>query len=97
MAIYRFQCKKCESVYESLTKWDDSRKFPKVKCPDCNSTRKEMLPSTCAPPVFSNPRGTSKEDSPTYAGDYNLEQAREERRQAESVARNPNPYPEFED
>ena len=81
-----------------MTKWDESGKYIKVKCPECRSIRKEKLINNNFTIIFANPRGTSKADSPTYAGDYNLEMARDQRRTAETHSHvGPNPYPKFKD
>jgi len=91
--FYKFKCKKCGEVYEDLCSWDDTDKYPKVKCPECKSRRKEKLVNCDFAVVFTNPRGTSKEDSSTYAGGYNMELAKESRRVAEAKSHvGPNPY-----
>ncbi len=84
MPVYIFRCLECEKVYEELTSWDKSGKYEGVKCPKCNSKSKEQQMHCCAPAIFTNPRGTSKAESFTYVAGYNMNQAQEERRQAEA-------------
>lgn len=69
MPNYVFQCKKCEKVYEELTSWDESGKYPSVKCPECGSGKKDKL-ATCCNFMFANPEGTDRWNSDTTGHDF---------------------------
>jgi putative FmdB family regulatory protein len=69
MPIYEFKCKKCENKYDLLCKYDKTEKYPKVKCPECGSKKKEKLISN-----FSASFGTTcrREYPYGYAGTSEL-------------------------
>lgn len=96
MPFYEFQCKKCKKEYSELLSMNNS-KGKGVKCPYCKSNGKKRLMSEFAV-TFTNPRGTSKGDSFSYVAGYNLEQAQEERRRAQSGSHmGTDPYPMLDD
>jgi len=98
MPNYRFECQDCGCDYHELVlKIDPTDAYPDVECPRCKGTKKTRLMTTCAAVIFTNPRGTSKGDSFTYVAGYNMNQAQEERRRAEAIADNPNPYNAIDD
>lgn len=66
---YRFECRKCSSVYEDLVKFDPSGKYKDVSCPECGSKRKNQLATACEF-CFSNPEGTSRWISSSRGHDY---------------------------
>jgi len=43
MPLYQFSCKKCGETYDELCSYDSSGKYKGVKCPSCNSARKNKL------------------------------------------------------
>lgn len=71
-------------TYEDMVSYDTTGKYKKVKCPGCKSGSKTKLANSIRAIVFTNPRGTSKADSFTYVAGHNMEQAKGERRAAES-------------
>jgi putative FmdB family regulatory protein len=85
MPLYNFLCLKCNSQYETLTSFDVSGKYADVVCPTCNSKRKKQQ-VTSANLKFTNPKDTSKFDNFGYRAGYNLEQAQNLRREAESAS-----------
>jgi DNA-directed RNA polymerase subunit RPC12/RpoP len=99
MPQYVFQCVKCKKNYEDLVlKFDETRKYPDVKCPFCNSVRKKQLPTTPGAIIFTNPRGTSKGDNDSYVYGFNMDQAATERRTAEENSHmGADPYPVFQE
>jgi|APGre2960657444_1045066.scaffolds.fasta_scaffold490376_1 putative FmdB family regulatory protein len=84
MPFYEFICKKCNSEYEDLCKYDPTEKYKDVECPKCKSKKKEKIVSA-AIVTFSNPVGTSKFESFEYRAGYNMEKAKSERRAAEKA------------
>lgn len=82
MPTYKFTCKKCSAVYEELTSYDKTEKYKDVKCPQCNSKRKERNYSYGVAITFGNPKESSKWDSFSYRAGYNMEKAKGERREA---------------
>jgi putative FmdB family regulatory protein len=48
MPLYDYRCQVCGAVFERLQK---SPSTPDVRCPRCDSTDIDRLPSLCAPPV----------------------------------------------
>jgi DNA-directed RNA polymerase subunit RPC12/RpoP len=98
MPVYVFECLKCSEKYEDLTSYDETGKYKKVKCPYCKSKKKNKLPTCCMQVVFTNPRGTSKADNFSYVAGYNMAQAKEERRRAETASHmGTQPYNEIND
>jgi putative FmdB family regulatory protein len=96
MPTYVFQCKKCNKVYEELTKWDKMGKYKDVCCPDCGSKKKNQLP-TCANFQFSNPVGTDRWNSDSTGHDYrfkyNIPKVKKEREMAQALSHmGANPY-----
>lgn len=97
MPNFKFACKKCSKVYFDITSFDKSNKYPDVKCPECGSDKKEKMATGCSAIVFKNPRGTSKADQFTYVAGWNMENAKEERRNAEEASHmGNNPYPDYQ-
>ena len=84
MPFYEFLCKKCNKQYEELCNYDPEEKYQDVECPHCKSKKKEKLISA-AIITFKNPVGTSKFDSFEYRAGYNMEKAKNERRNAEKA------------
>jgi putative FmdB family regulatory protein len=85
MPVYSFVCLKCKNDYETLTSFDSSGKYSDVVCPTCQSKRKKQQ-VTSANLKFTNPKDTSKFDNFGYRAGYNLEQAQNLRREAESAS-----------
>ena len=103
MPFYNFQCKnkKCGQVYEDLASWDETGKYPDVRCPHCNSKRKIQLATACNF-QFSNPEGTGRWISDSTGHDYrfkhNLPKVLEERKKAELASKSgANPYRKIDD
>lgn len=86
MPRYEFECKKCKHVYDEITPYDETQKYPKVVCPECGSKRKIKLISTCSY-TFSQPEGTDRWNSEANGHDYrfkhNLPKVIQERQEAE--------------
>jgi putative FmdB family regulatory protein len=101
MPLYDFKCLRCETVYEERVEYDETGKYKKVKCPECNSTRKEKLIS--APAFnFTNPEGTDRWNSADKGHDYRFKHkqpsVKKEREQAEAFSHmGSNPYPHIDD
>lgn len=69
MPCYSFECKKCQLVYDELTRWDESGKYPDVSCPQCGSAKKEKLISACNF-NFAQVQGTDRWNSDSTGHDY---------------------------
>lgn len=90
MPNYRFECKKCsQEYYELCSGWDDTGKYPKVKCPKCGSKSKLQLMTNCSF-QFSDPVGTDRWNSETSGHDYrfkhNIPNVQREREMAEAMS-----------
>ena len=66
---YDFECKKCKTVYEAMTVFDKTGKYPGIVCSKCGSKSKTKLISACSF-NFSNPVGTDRYDSASSGHDY---------------------------
>lgn len=94
MPMYEFRCKKCDHIYQELTKHDPDGKYSTVKCPECGSKRKEMLVGG-GNFNFANPVGTDRWcNSHDYRFYHNLPNVRAQRAAAEAASKGDNPYPE---
>lgn len=101
MPMYEFKCKKCGTEYEELADYDETGKYPKIRCPDCKSKAKTKLVSSCTM-TFTNPVGTKK-----YAASHDLRYnheldraggVREQRKMAEELSHvGPTPYNDIDD
>lgn len=96
MVTYDFECKKCGRVYEELTAYDETGKYPKVKCPHCGSKKKNKL-MNCCQFNFANPVDTGRWNNESTGHDYrfrhNLPKVIKEREMAERMSRmGANPY-----
>lgn len=99
--LYEFKCKKCGKLYEELSDYDSTGKYPKVSCPECNSKSKIKLVSACSM-TFTNPEGTKK-----YAASHDLRYhhaldkaggVRDQRKMAEKLSHvGPAPYNNIDD
>lgn len=85
MPTYNFECKNCNKIYESLACFDETGKYASVSCPSCNSKKKKKLLND-ANIKFAQPKDTSKFDNFNYRAGYNLEQAQNLRRDAQSAS-----------
>tara|TARA_Y100000034_G_scaffold40932_1_gene50379 strand:- start:1274 stop:1573 length:300 start_codon:yes stop_codon:yes gene_type:complete len=77
MPLYEFECKKCTVQYDEFVSYDETGKYPTVKCPECGSKRKLKLISQIA-------RGANK-DSHGYKFGHKLEEAQSLRRRAKKA------------
>lgn len=84
MPIYTFRCLKCLETYEELTLYDETQKYKSVKCPSCKSKRKERVFSYSVNCSFDKPKESSKWENFSYRAGYNMEKAKEDRRNAET-------------
>lgn len=93
MPIYKFECTKCNEVYEEMTSYDESGKYKGIKCPACKSKRKRRRFDYDVAITFADPTNTSKFDNFSYRAGHNMEKAKTERRNAESKSHmGKNPY-----
>ena len=92
MPIFCFHCEKCELKFEELMRFKD---IDTASCPKCNTSAKQIYPDTvhCA---FTNPKDTSLWDNFGYRAGFNLEKAKQERRDAEAAQKG-NPYSDVND
>jgi predicted nucleic acid-binding Zn ribbon protein len=103
MPMYVFECKnkKCAVIYEHLinmSEYDETGKYPSLKCPKCGSKRKDKLLTAPADIIFTNVEGTSKMDNWYYRQGHYLNKAQNQRRDAEAAAKgDANPYPHIDD
>jgi len=101
LPIYEFICKKCGENYDEFLKFDPTGKYKTVKCPQCNSTKKEHTMSVPSF-VFGDPVGTDKWTSDTQGHDYRFKHSqpavRKQRERAEKASNvGPNPYNKIDD
>lgn len=93
MPIYAFICEKCVHEFEELCSFDECAN---VICPKCQDKVRQMV--TCPGSViFTNPKGTSREDNFEYVAKYNYERAQAERRAAETANQHGEWYNEIDD
>ena len=85
MPTYNFECKNCNKIYETLASFDATGKYAGVSCPHCNSKKKKKLLND-ANIKFAQPKDTSKFDNFNYRAGYNLEQAQNLRRDAQTAS-----------
>lgn len=95
MPLYEFRCKnkKCGQKYEEITAYDETNKYPGVKCPHCGSKRKEKMLS-CANFTFAQPVGTDRwNNSHDYRFKHNIPKVQKEREMAQAMSHmGANPY-----
>ena len=93
MPTYRFECLKCSETYEELTSYDESGKYKSIKCPNCKSKKKRQRYDYDVCITFTNPKESSKWDNFGYRAGHNMENAKAERRAAQSKSHmGTNPY-----
>lgn len=89
MALYDFECKNCNKVYDELAPFDKSGEYPNVECPHCQSKDKIKMMSACNY-AFANPVGTDKWNSESTGHDYrfkhNIPKVQKERQMAEAMS-----------
>lgn len=96
---YDFECKKCGKIYEEIVqKYDESGKYPDVKCPSCGSVSKIKLITGCRY-QFVNPVGTDRwNNSHDYRFKHMQPKVRKEREEAMKQSHmGNNPYNEIDD
>jgi putative FmdB family regulatory protein len=81
MPMYVFECKKCKLIFESLYSIKEAEN---ATCDTCGKKVKRLLTAPGAV-IFTNPKGTSREDNFEYVAKYNYERATGERRAAEAA------------
>jgi len=99
--IFEFQCKKCSLEYEELVPYDKTGKYKTVRCPACNSLKKEKIVSNCAF-NFTNPIGTDRWNSTDQGHDYrfnwNKPNVAKQRQMAEKMSHmGTKPYADIDD
>lgn len=93
---YKFECSDCRSEFYDLCSFDVSGEYPDVTCPNCGSTKKEKMLTSCSF-QFSNPVDTDKWNSESTGHDYrfkhNIPKVQKERAVAEAMSHmGSNPY-----
>jgi putative FmdB family regulatory protein len=95
MPFYEFQCQKCNHKYDELCSYDETGKYPDVKCPECGSKKKDKLISNCSF-QFAQPEGTDRWNSDSTGHDYRFKhnfpkvmKEREKAQQASHMGANP--------
>jgi putative FmdB family regulatory protein len=101
MPNYEFECKRCGVKYEEIASYDETGKYPGIKCPFCNSKSKKKLVSVCHC-TFTNPVGTDLyESSHDYRYHHQINKSggvREQRAVAEADSHvGPTPYNPIDD
>lgn len=97
MPSYVFKCISCDAEYEEVCSYDDSGKYKNVKCPFCDSVKKEKLLTAPLAFIFSQPEGTKNWISDSCGHDYRFKhkqpKVREERAMAQAMSKmGSNPY-----
>src|SRR5579872_7343561 len=80
MPLYCFHCSACKLSFDELCHWSER---DAVVCPKCNSVPEQKVTAP-ASIMFTNPKGTSKEDNFDYVAKTNYENAVKMREVAES-------------
>src|SRR5579872_7592225 len=93
MATYVFHCDACQLTFDELCSWSDRSK---VVCKNCQGLVVGVVTAPKAI-IFTNPRGTSKEDNFEYVAKYNHERAKGERRAAEQANKHGQVYNPIDD
>jgi phage FluMu protein Com len=96
----QFQCKKCNTEYEELVPYDETRKYSKVKCPKCKSKSKIVLMSGFTFNFTSNASEGTKWYNASHDRRYfhKLEKDRKNREEAEKKSHmGSDPYPHLDD
>src|SRR4051812_10881927 len=93
MPNYLFVCSTCKIKFEELCRWDDR---VNVACPKCSGKPEQLLTAPSAI-LFTNPKGTSKEDNFEYVAAKNYENAQNFRRAAEAQNTHGYGYEELDD
>lgn len=102
MPFYEFECNKCKLKYDDLVvSYDETGKWPTVKCPECGSKKKTKLMSNCQF-NFANPEGTDRWNSQSTGHDYrfkhNIPKVKKEREMAEALSHmGSSPYKSIDD
>lgn len=101
MPNYDFKCKKCNHEYSDFAKFDPKDQYKDVKCPECNSSKKDKLMSVSSY-KFNQPVGTdcwtSDETGHDYRYKYILPGIKKQREIAEQTSHvGKNPYKEIDD
>ena len=93
MPIYAFKCEDCGTEFEEMRLFKNYAAPATCSCGGCGDPLFSM-PSSI---IFTDPRDTSKWDNFGYRAGFNMEKAKQERRDAEQASRQPNPYQEIQD
>lgn len=80
MPTFVFECVKCKKSFEELCSFDV---VGSVKCPACGAKKPKRQITAPRAIIFKQPKGTSYEDKFDYVARWNMDNAREIRRQAE--------------
>jgi putative FmdB family regulatory protein len=100
MPFYEFECNKCSIKYDELVLYDESGKYPTVKCPECGSSSKTKLISAVRH-TFTNPEGTDKMNTHDYRYRHAIEKpggAVDQRKMAEKLSHvGSSPYSKIDD
>ena len=92
MPTYLFHCPICVLTFEDLCSFSEIKE---IVCEKCGQKPNQIMTSPGSV-IFTNPKGTSREDNFEYVAKYNYERAQSERRAAEQ-AQGPSPYKNIDD
>ena len=93
MPTYCFHCVSCEINFDELCSFSERDKIP---CPKCGKIPEQVV-TTPSAILFSNPKGTSKEDNFGYVAKSNYENAQALRRAAEAGNKHNHKYNDIDD
>lgn len=93
MPTYCFFCPECKINFDDLCSWEEREK---VTCPKCKQIPKQLMTVPRAI-MFTNPKGTSKEDNFDYVAQTNHANAQSLRRAAEEANKHNHGYEEIND
>ncbi len=96
MPVYGLLCKKCKKEFDVLCRFEERST---IRCEGCGEDG-EIVPVMTVPRsvIFKQPKGTSKEDNFDYVAKWNMDNAKDVRRQAEQESKQgANPYPVIDD
>ncbi len=87
MPSYCFECENCKKLFTEIRRL---KNFSRTASCECGSTGNLCLDIPTV--IFKNPKDTSKWDNFEYRAGYNMEAAKQERRDAEAREKDSNPY-----
>jgi putative FmdB family regulatory protein len=81
MPTYVLECRECKKIWDELCSFEQIRL---IYCPTCGADKPDQKITGPRAVIFKEPKGTSFEDKFDYVAQWNMDNAKEIRRQAEA-------------